>query len=286
MTEARGGDSATLLRDGRVLVAGGQDRSAELYDPTSGSWSVTGNMIKRRSGHTATLLPNGKVLVAGGCSTGVPGFCDELSSAELYDPSTGTWSATGGMTIGRAGHDAILLGDGDALVVGGAFFPRDSAELYDAATGTWRETGRMTTAKRYDHLTATLLADGNVLVAGGWDRSSLPVKRLVSAELFDPDTATWRTTDSMAIGLAGHTATLLADGKVLVVGDYGQDPFKPDAELYDPATGVWRRTPSWNSSLGFPQTILLADGRVLVAGGFGGGHVLNSSEIYDPGDLR
>jgi len=300
MTEARSGDSATLLQDGRVLVAGGrafgqlggQDRSAELYDPTSGSWSATGDMLSPRSGHSATLLQNGKVLVAGGaaatpCGTGTPGVCaDDLSSAELYDPSTGTWSATGGMTLGRDGHHATLLGDGNVLVVGGAFFPRDSAELYDTASGTWRETGRMTTAKRYDHQTATLLPDGKVLVAGGWDRSSLPVKRLASAELYDPETATWRTTGSMARGLVNHTATLLADGKVLVLGDYGQDPIKPDAELYDPATGVWSSTPSWSSSLGFSQTILLADGRVLVAGGIAAGHVLASSVIYDPGDFR
>jgi N-acetylneuraminic acid mutarotase len=296
MTQARSGNSATLLQNGKVLVAGGSafgqigDASAALFDPASGSWSATGNMLEPRSGHSATLLPNGQVLVAGGttdrpCAAGVPGHCfDELSSAELYDPRTGMWSATGSMTVGRVGHPAILLGDGNVLVVGGAYFPRDSADVYDATTGTWRATGRMTAKREFQ--TATLLPDGKVLVAGGRDASHSPVKRLASAEQYDPTTSRWSATGSMAIGLIGHTATLLADGKVLVLGDRGGGTSGSDAELYDPATGLWGATPTWISSLGPCAGIRLADGRVLIVGGVSNGHVLESSEIYDPGDLR
>ena len=167
MTKARTRHTATLLQDGRVLVAGGSAASggltsAELYDPSSGSWTTTGNMTMRRFGATATLLRNGKVLVAGGLGSG-PSFSQIWSaehSAELYDPATGSWSATGSMNEGFYDHTATLMADGKVLVAGGG-----SAALYDPNKGTWRGTGKML-EQRYYH-TATLLADGRVLAAGG-----------------------------------------------------------------------------------------------------------------------
>ncbi len=189
MTTARYGHTATLLADGKVLVAvgagGGSGASgwldsAELYDPSSGTWSATGSMTTARYVHTATLLTDGKVLVAGGIVSD-----EALSSAELYDPSTGTWSATGSMTTARLTHTATLLTDGRVLVAGGAVSgaslpARATAELYDPSTGTWSATGSLTPS-REDH-TATLLADGKVLVAGGRGRGS--------AELYDPGSGT------------------------------------------------------------------------------------------------
>jgi len=143
MIEARAEHTATLLRDGRVLMAGGYLASAELYDPTSGTWTATGGMINGRSAHTATLLRDGRVLVAGGYSDVGGG---RLASAELYDPTSGSWTTTGSMGDGRAVHTATLLRDGRVLVAGGCC-PLASAELYDPGSGSWTATGNMIEAR-------------------------------------------------------------------------------------------------------------------------------------------
>src|SRR5438067_1511338 len=148
--------TATLLPNGKVLVAGGFGSSvplasAELYDPASGTWTATGSLGTARYYHTATLLPNGKVLVAEGANSS-----GDLASAELYDPASGTWTATGSLGTAREVHTATLLPNGKVLVAGGANSSGAlaSAELYDPASGTWSATGSLAVA-RYYH-TATL----------------------------------------------------------------------------------------------------------------------------------
>jgi hypothetical protein len=227
MAKARDSHTATLLYDGRVLIAGGPYSSAELYDPAAGTFSPTGSMTTARSGHTATLLSDGRVLIAGG-----DGF--DLASAELYSPAAGTFSPTGSMTTARSGHTATLLADGRVLIAGGGgvfsnAYYTDSAELYDPATGTFRPTGSMTRA-RSGH-TATRLTDGRVLITAGRRGSYLG-----SAELYDPATGTFSPTGSMATARESHTATLLADGRVLIVGGSvaGVGPATASAELYQP----------------------------------------------------
>ena len=145
MHDAREYHTATLLLNGKVLVAGGSDingaqlNSAELYDSNTGEWSLTGSMHYRRAIHAATLLTDGRVLVAGGFSDDAPNFI--LKSAELYDPAIGTWSQTGDMGTVREFHTATLLPNGKVLVVGGRGIRYHQAELYDPDTGTWSFTG-------------------------------------------------------------------------------------------------------------------------------------------------
>lgn len=303
MNVARLNDTATLLPDGQVLVAGGETSagtvlsSAELYNPATGTWSATGSMGAPRYSQSATLLPNGQVLVAGGWSC-QSNNCTVLSSAELYSPATRTWTATGSMTAPRAAHTATLLPSGQVLVAGGCCTLQSqpsndaltSAELYNPQTGAWTATGSMATGRL--NQTATLLGTGQVLVAGGgvyycvdFDSSGFspcPGDALSSAEVYDPHTGLWTATGSMTTARLQHTATLLPNGKVLVVAgtlpvgapgtprpDCGCTPMSASAELYDPGTGAW--TPTANSPVGAQagQTAtLLPTGQVLIAGGW------------------
>ena len=137
--------TATLLPNGKVLIAGGEastgaTNSAEIYDPLTGSNTLTTSMHQIRFGHTATLLLNGKVLVTGGGNN-----VSVTNSAELYDPLSGSWSITGSMTSARYYHAATLLPNGKVLVTGGrdqTYTRLSSAELYDPATGTWARRPR------------------------------------------------------------------------------------------------------------------------------------------------
>ena len=283
---ARIGHTATLLRDGTVLVLGGYDgevpriedvapvplATAELFDPASGSWSATASMSKARAMHTATLLPDGSVLVVGGGGEAEPMEGPPRSAtAELYDPSSGNWTATGTMTEPRGNFSATLLPDGTVLVVGGSPNYRE-AELYDPSKGTWAATGSMAEG-RMAH-SATLLLDGTVLVAGGCACSEPPPT--VSAELYDPSSGTWTVTGSMADGRMGHAANLLTDGRVLVAADYLFDGIAASAELYDPSAGRW--TAAGDMVLGCVDSSMtpLTDGRVLVSGGYDRDRVLGS----------
>jgi hypothetical protein len=289
--------TASLLHDGTVLVAGGTVLDAgppgplglsvadtarsldsvELYNPGTGTWSVGRAMITPRFRHTATVLTDGRVLVVGGVdaradSAGDASFGGRaLDSAELYDPSTRTWTATGAMTRPREGHTAILLADGRVLVFAGATTGRrriSNAELYDPTTGTWTPTGAMVTST--SDRPGVRLRDGRVLVEGGEDGQ----RSFATAELFDPTTGTWTSTGSMAVPRSRHTATLLPDGSVLVAGgnDFGRasapaEETVASAELYDPVSGTWTAAPAMAARRAGQTAVLLFDGTVLVAGG-------------------
>jgi WD40 repeat protein len=182
---ARAHHSATLLPNGKVLIAGGDTgygngvmSSSELYDPASGTSTVTGSLGVARYGHRAILLPDGRVLVIGGLNG--PNNSQPLNSAELYDPASGTWTATGSLSTPRRGSTATLLPDGKILAAGGddGTTILSSAELYDPASGTWTPTGSLITPRSYH--SATLLRNGKILMAGGYDGSNT----LSSAELY------------------------------------------------------------------------------------------------------
>ena len=282
METARGQQTATLLPDGRVLIAGGWDgkepvKSAELYDPATDTFVPTGEMTKARHLQSATLLPDGLVLMVGGDDgTAV------LSSAELYDSKTGSFSPTGSMTLAREAHTATLLPDGRVLIAGGwdGEQARQTAELYDPKTGKFSQTAPMTTGRRWH--TATLLRNGKVLLVGG-DQGAAALK---TAELFDPKSGTFTATSPMSVSRSAPTATELPDGHVLIAG--GVDGATTlvamkSAEEYDPGTGAFTPTGSMTVARAFQTATKLRDGRVLIAGGVDSGpSVLDSAELYDP----
>ncbi len=264
-------------------------------------------MNTARAYHAAVLLKNGKVLVIGGI-TGYSSNGNGLptASSELYDPTTGSWSQTGSLAVGRAGP-AVLLQDGRVLLPGGfsntdytgtalpgscgtySAYPSSSVEIYDPATGLWASTSDMT--YRRAHHTATLLANGTVLVAGGnaipLDGSTMGVQvdQLgASAELYDPSTGSWTPTGSMSKPRHYHTATALADGRVLVVGGSWYQSSSSscvtvyaDAEIYDPASGTWAGKLNLVHQRVEHTATLLSDGKVLIAGGSNA-----IAEIYNP----
>ena len=231
--------SASLQRTAvRALLYASLTAFASTALAQEGMFVLTGSMTNPRASHTATLLNNGMVLIAGGFNAlNAGGTLQSTATTELYDPATGTFTATGSMIIARSGPSATLLNNGKVLVVGGSNNRSGdlaSAELYDPATGTFTATGSMTTPR--DGPTATPLSNGKVLVAGGEILVYLGVNNfLASAELYDPATGTFTATGSMTIARSGATATLLNNGNVLVAGgvDATNTPLA-SAELYEP----------------------------------------------------
>jgi hypothetical protein len=295
MATARRFHTATLLPNGKVLVAGGWNAgstafaSAELYDPSSGTFSGAGNMTVPRAGHTATLLNNGKVLIAGGNSD-TSGAA--VSSAELYDPSTNTFTATpGSMTAARVAHTGTLLQSGKVLIAGGDVSfnissgqSLASAETFDPSTGTFTATSNMT-APRESH-TATLLSSGKVLITGGSDGTLgyTPTTTLyASSETFDPSTSQFTATGMMTSQRDWQTASLLASGKVLVAGGESMSQTNATADLFDPSSGSFAATGNMTEPRFYHAASTLNDGTVLISGGSDNGtRAKATAEIYDP----
>ncbi|WP_437953238.1 kelch repeat-containing protein [Sorangium sp. So ce296] len=285
MNVARKGPTATLLRSGLVLMAGGFDDgavdaaivtfdSAELYDPAADAWSFTGSMKHARAGHTATLLSSGEVLVTGGVLVNVQEADVVLETAELYHPETGTWTDAAPMHLDRVDHTATLLPTGKVLVTGGgqnAFF-MDSVELYDPASDRWELMAPMGDPRAGHE--ATLLSNGKVLVAGG---SYVPGPH-ATAELYDPEADRWEFTKPMNHARGGITMTSLPNGEVLVAGGW-----IASAERYDPEVGSWTLTSPMSRRRVSYTASLLPDGTVLFAGGVNdSAFYLSSVERYDP----
>ena len=301
MTAARSGHTATFLFNGKVLIAGGEvgdsgmggRPSAELYDPTFGTFTTVGAATAAKPEHTATLLPNGNVLIAGGVGFyggDEVGTLFSFASAQLFDPSSGQLAATGSMTATRCGHGALLLPNGKVLIVGGGqlndisngefsngLVALASAELYDPTAGIFAATGSMATA-RYDH-SATLLSGGKVLVAGGSESGNTPA--FSSAELYDPNVGRFTATGSMTTAREFHTATVLPGWGVLVAGGLGGTDAFASAEMYDPTAGTFAATGSMTTTRYGHTATLLSSGKVLIAGGSSGVAPLATAELYE-----
>ena len=294
MTHGRSFHTATALGDGRVLLAGGYFRFypiklADLFDPVAGTFTAAGSMAAARGFDTATRLADGRVLFAGGDPSTWDTDVAYLASAELFDPTTDTFSPTGSMATSRDFHTATLLLDGRVLIVGGTdayAHALTSAELYDPTTGTFSSTGPLGGPRGFH--TATRLLDGRVLIVGGTSDSWVGAQVLASAEIYDPATETFTATGSMSTKRASHTATLLGDGRVLLIGGFAAgETSLASAEIYDPKTGEFTVTGSMAEARTFQGATLLADGRVLVTGGDPAGWAyhgpfLASAETYDP----
>ena len=231
-------------------------------------------MSVARSGHTATLLPTGQVLMAGGasCTSG----CVYLNTAELYDPNSGTFSpTTGNLSTPYTGAAAILLNTGKVLIAGGSSDGatlNSFAELYDPATSLFTQSGAMVSPR--SSFTATLLQNGNVLIAGG----AAGATELPAAEIYNPSTGTFASTGSLNIPRQFHTASLLLNGKVLIAGG---NSTTNSAELYDPGSGTFSLTGNLGETRWSPTATALPNGTVLIAGGYFM-QVLSSIETYDP----
>jgi hypothetical protein len=247
--------------------------AGELYDPATGKFATTGEMLGRCTADTrATLLRDGRVLITG---TADPG------GAESYDPATGTFDAVGSMVDFH--QTATLLPDGRVLVLGGfndsagGFLA--SAEVYVPATGKFAATGSMKTPR--EGAQAIVLSDGRVLVVGG-DQGDAGIGQLMltSAEIYDPVSGKFTSTGSMTEARTHFTATRLLDGRVLVAGGYNttsESGSTASAEIYDPSSGTFGPTGPMAVNRSDQTATLLKDGRVLVAGGGGG-----TDETYDP----
>lgn len=227
MSVARAKHAATLLPNGKVLAVGGVGTgnsllsSAELYDPATNNWSNAAGMSKSRDSHTSTLLANGKVLVAGGTAPAMPSPLP-VKSVEVYDPVANSWTDAASMLTERGGHTATRLQNGKVLVVAGGGINSGlavgTAQLYDPVANSWSSAGSISSV-RYDH-TATLLSNGNVLVAGGstYGGAILPP---TTTDLYNPATNSWSSAADLPAGRYAPTATLLADGRVLLAGGLG-----------------------------------------------------------------
>jgi MYXO-CTERM domain-containing protein len=272
MTTARAWHTLVGLQTGRVLAASGQTlpscptcspqptKTAELYDPGSGTWAATGSLQRARRFHTTAVLSSGKALAVGGESdtSGLSG-----STAELYDPAAGTWSGGGSLISFHFHHTETVLSSGNVLVAGGtndANTPVKSTDLYNPGTNSWSSVGSLGTARQLH--TATLLQTGQVLAVGGLNASGNALK---SVELFFEGSG-WTAVAPLTSARAGHAAGLGPDGRVVVGG--GGDNGSPigSTEIFDPSTSQWSGAGLLAPPFSSAASTSLANGCLMVTG--------------------
>jgi len=284
MTTPRGGHTATVLRDGRVLIVGGDaaldthTAKAEIFDPVTNTFSPTGSLNTPRTGHSATLLPDGRVLVIAGYNN--TGW---LGDAEIYDPATGQWTVTQPNFAHGVVHVAILLRDGRVFVMAGAkqsgpSGPDDRVEIFDPQSNLWQ------VAARHENTgggaSATLLADGRVLIAGG----------TADPAIYDPTHDTWHFAGTLITPRSQAQMARLSDGRVLLIGGVpfsaSGGPVLSSAEIFDSRNTIWLQAAPLARARYNNAAVLLPDGRIMVVGGWEAYNgyeaaLLNTAEVYD-----
>jgi hypothetical protein len=274
MTMAGSANAVTLDGDRVLVVPFRSNASAEVWDPSTETFTPTGALRQLRGDYTATRVRDDRVLVVGG---DVDGYFQSapVVDAEVWDPDTGEFGATGEPVHPRRNHTATLLQDGRVLLIGGADEAGaaiTTAEIWDPATGTFAKAGD-TISPRVSHQ-AVPLPNGTVFIVGGMDAFSLARRPIANAELWDPATGGFVQAGTMTTARGeGVSATLLPDGRVLVIGgasgsDADGDPIPIDtAEVWDSATNTFSPAGSLlvprNGHLALP----LPDCSVLVLGG-------------------
>ena len=286
---ARSQQTATLLRDGRVLVAGGIDGvtgrsvpTTEIYDPATNAWAPAASMVGRRYAHTATLLADGRVLVVGGTRSAVV-----LDSTEIYDPGSNRWAPGPSLPNPRSAHAATLLRDGRVLVAGGedGSSTLATAELFEPTANRWAPTNPMNTGRHSVALVS--LNDGRFMAVAGLPGPGPQPGE--AAEIFDPVRETWTVAGSATQPLLsyGEASVALKDGRVFVSGGPSQTYMGDGLTtgyVYDPGTDRWATTNQMAQGRVNHTASRLPDGRVLVAGGRNAqtnGTALNTTEIFD-----
>ena len=264
------------LTNGNVLACGGVGlTNADIYNAATAIWSpVNSPMSNPHYGGTITLLANGKALAVGGDD--ING--DPTAGAEIYNPTTQSWTPTTAMADSRSGHTATLLTNGLVLVASGVDAEENfltTGYLYNPANGMWSNTGPVVTPR--GGATATLLNNGHVLVAGGFDSN---YHLLSSSELYDPVSNTWTSAGNMVHLHTDQIASLLTNGMVLIAGGADNSGATANAEIYNPTTGIWGTTSSMQTNRSQFAAVLLKDGRVLAAGGYNGLAVYASAETF------
>lgn len=283
MASARVFATATLLRDGRVLVAGGQNgdgilATSEFYDPALNVWQVGPSIFVGRTGHTATLLTDGRVLIAGGLTALSPP--PSAMTGLLYDPADGEWHTTPGSMVIRAAHTATLLDSGKVLVAGGwNGDPMADAKLFDPSNGTFSDAGSMSTP-RYDHVAAKL-PDGRVLVAGGGTGSG-GMAPTATVEIYDPASNSWTQAADLAFARRLPAVVVMSSGKAMVIGGVAGNVPVAATEIYDAASNSWSSSGSLSSGRGYLSATLLPGGSVLASGGSGSTGPSDQSDLYRP----
>ena len=277
--------TATLLPDGRVVIAGGQDANGnvlatvEIFQP-DGTVSSGPPMGTPRYGHSAVLLGNGHLLVAGGHTTGGA----VLKTAEIFDPSSNTWTSISSlMTDARADFTMSALSSGDALVIGGnnGSGPVGSIDRFSVSAGTFSPQAALSVPRKLH--AASVLRDGRIVVTGGigvgQGAASIPVSL---TEIYDPDTNTVTAGPSLNVARFGHSSTTLVDNTVLIAGGNNGSTDLASIEIFDPVAG---KMSTGSVTLATPRSgqvavLLPNNGGVLIAGGTSAGTALASTELY------